>query len=68
MSKFDFIEPWTFTNYCDVLQLFMNQPVDKLNQIAFELLDSNCDGYISEVDLFISLTLGNQCYNYANRQ
>ena len=40
--------------------MFMNQSTEKLNKIAFELLDTNSDGFISEVDLFVNLTLGKQ--------
>ena len=40
------------------MQMFINQSNEKLNKIAFELLDTNADGYISEVDLFVTLTMG----------
>lgn len=39
---------------------FINQGADNLNRIAFELLDYNSDGEISEVDLFVGLTLQDQ--------
>lgn len=51
------IEAWTFGDYCSVMQTFINQSVKELNRVGFELLDSNKDGLISEIDLFVALTL-----------
>ena len=42
------------------MQTFVNQSVKELNRVGFELLDSNKDGLISEIDLFVALTLQNK--------
>jgi Ca2+-binding EF-hand superfamily protein len=58
--KITTLEPWNYSNFCTSMQQFINQTEDKLNRIAFELLDYNSDGEISEVDLFVGLTLQDQ--------
>ena len=48
------------------MTVLVNQPVDKLNSIAFEMLDYNSDGFISEIDLFVLFSLGNYHESYFN--
>jgi Ca2+-binding EF-hand superfamily protein len=37
------------------MELFLFQQNEKLMKIAFESLDYNNDGYISEIDLFLTM-------------
>ena len=64
--QFEIIESWTYSDFCKVMTVLVNQPVDKLNSIAFEMLDYNSDGFISEIDLFVLFSLGNYHKLYFN--
>lgn len=57
-SFFEFKEPWSISDFVSKMSNFANSSTTRLNKLAFKCLDVNIDGYISEVDLSETLSIG----------
>jgi hypothetical protein len=49
---FDISKHWSYNMYCKALETMTHMTNDQFKRIAFDIMDYNSDGFISEIDLF----------------
>lgn len=49
---FDISNHWSYSMYCKALETMTHMTNDQFKRIAFDIMDYNSDGFISEIDLF----------------
>jgi hypothetical protein len=50
-------EPIILYRYCELINLFLNKPLDQQKRLAFELHDQNSDNFVCPADVYESFAL-----------
>ena len=55
ISRFDLSNQWTYKNFVNAMEIVLFQTDEFFFKLAFEALDFNNDGFLSEIDMFLTM-------------